>query len=108
MILTMKNYIKIFIITLMIQLFGVVVKFLLTNLWVESDILLDLGTAILLLSVVAAIIVDIVLAIRWGRSIKQKLVYIFFMPTNYLWLIYLIWAFWYIGQWIDMISNIYQ
>ncbi|MBE5876473.1 MAG: hypothetical protein E7290_06255 [Lachnospiraceae bacterium] len=92
----------------MIQLFGVVVKFLLTNLWVESDILLDLGTAILLLSVVAAIIVDIVLAIRWGRSIKQKLVYIFFMPTNYLWLIYLIWAFWYIGQWIDMISNIYQ
>ena len=92
-------------ITLAIQLGGIVLKLLLSNLGRGVDTLSGLGNIIVLLCVFVAIIVDIILAIRWGTSIKEKLVYIFLMPTNYFWLIYLLWAFWYIGQWIEMIKS---
>ena len=95
-------------ITLVIQLSGIVLKLLLSNLGSGSDTLERLGTIIVLVCGVVAIIVDIILAIRWGTNIKKKLIYIFFMPINYLWIIYVFWAFWYIGQWIDMIMNIYE
>lgn len=100
------KYIKIFMITLAIQLGGIVVKFLLSNLGRGSDTLSGIGTIVVLLCVLAAFIVDIILAVRWGTNINKKLAYIFLMPTNYLWIAYLVWAFWYIGQWIDMITNI--
>jgi|BioPla2DNA2_1021312.scaffolds.fasta_scaffold100539_2 uncharacterized protein YacL len=102
----MKNFIKICLITLAIQLGGIVVGLLVSNLCSASDLLKRLGTTSVLISVLVSIMVDIILAIRWGTNIKKKLIYIFLMPTNYLWIVYVIWAFWYIGQWIDMIMNI--
>ena len=103
----MKNYLKILLITLAIQLGGLVVSGLLYKLSGGTGVLYDLRKIIVLLCILTAIIVDIILAIRWGTTIGKKLIYIFLMPTNYLWLFWLLWAFWYIGQWIDMIMGIY-
>lgn len=104
----MKNYFKILFITLAIQLFGVMVGLLLSEIQSGVGILNGLGTIFLLGCVPAAIIVDIVLAIRWGTNIKQKLIYIFLMPTNYLWLVFVLWMVWHIRQWIDVLTNIYK
>lgn len=102
----MKKYLKILLITLAIQLGGIFVGLFLSYLGSSMGFLNRLGTIILLGCVPVVIMVDIILAIRWGTNIKQKLIYIFLMPTNYLWIVYLLWAFWYIGQWVDMIMNI--
>ncbi len=102
----MKKYFKILIITLTIQLGGILLKMIAFNLGIESNTLLNIGNICVLFSILMSFIVDIILAIRWGTNIRQKLVYIFLMPTNYFWLVYLLWAFWYIGQWIDMITGI--
>ena len=103
----MKQYFKILLITLAIQLSGFAVSMLLINLSDWTDIWFDLAIVVIWLCILTSIIVDIVLAIRWGTSIGKKLIYIFLMPTNYLWLAWLIWVFWYVGQWIDMLMGIY-
>lgn len=103
----MKKYLKILLITLAIQLGGFVVSLIIYNLSGGTGKLSSLGIILVLLCILASIIVDVILAIRWGTSIGKKLIYIFLMPTNYLWLIWLLWAFWYIGQWIDMLMGIY-
>ena len=104
----MKNYFKILFITLAIQLSGVMVGLLLSELQSGAGMLNGLGTIFLLGCVPAAIIVDIVLAIRWGTNIKQKLIYIFLMPTNYLWLVFVLWLVWHISQWMNVLTNIYK
>lgn len=104
----MKKFLKIFLITLAIQLGGIVAQKILYDLESGSNTLSRVGTIILLVSILVAILVDIILAIRWGSNIKQKLIYIFLMPTNYFWLAFVLWAFWYIGQWLDMLSKIYE
>lgn len=104
----MKPYFKILLITLAVQLGGLGVSKLLYNLSGGSGVLYDLRFVIVLLCILASIIIDIVLAIRWGTSIGKKLIYIFLMPTNYLWLVWLIWAYWYVYQWIEMLGSIYK
>ena len=104
----MKSYLKILLITLAIQVGGLVVSKILYNLSGGTGVLSDLRIIIVLLCILASIIVDIVLAIRWGTSIGKKLIYIFLMPTNYLWLAWLVWAYWYIYQWIEMLGSIYD
>ena len=104
----MKNYTKILLITLAIQLSGIVLKLLLSKMGSGSETLIMLGNIIVVACVIASVIVDIILAIRLGTNIRKKLIYIFLMPTNYLWILYIIWAFLYIGQWIHMLSNIHK
>ena len=101
----MKNYLKILLITLAIQLGGLAVSSMLYDLSGGDIILSDVGDIIVVLCIIASIIVDIILAIRWGTSIGQKLVYIFLMPTNYLWLAWLIWVYWYFFQWFEMLRE---
>ncbi len=72
----MKDFVKIFLITLAIQLGGIVLGLLLSNLGSCSDTLNRLGTIIMFGCVSVAVIVDIILAIRWGTNIKNKLIYI--------------------------------
>lgn len=72
----MKNYLKILLITLAIQLIGVFGESLLYNLESSPGTLRWVRNIIFLGCVLVAIIVDIILAIRWGRNIKEKLIYI--------------------------------
>lgn len=95
----MKNYFKILIITMLIQLgcFGINVLF--SNMAPTGGPLSDVGFWIFLASFSIAIIVDIVLAIRWGENLKHKLVCIFLMPTNYVGPILAVGTFLYI-RWV--------
>ena len=80
----MKSYFKILMITMLIHLgcFGISAMFV--NIVSTASPLSDMGIWIFLAGFPIAIIVDIVLAIRWGENLKQKLIYIFLMPTNYM------------------------
>lgn len=80
----MKSYFKILMITMAIQLGCFGINVLHVNMVPIESPLSDLGIWIFLAGFPIAIIVDIVLAIRWGESLKQKLIYIFLMPTNYM------------------------
>lgn len=104
----MKKYFEILIITFAIQFAGLTVSSIIYKYYKSLNKLNNIGAAVVVASILVAIIVDIVLAIRWGSNIKQKLIYIFLMPTNYLWLAFIIWTFWYIGEWIDMIEHIHH
>lgn len=104
----MRNYAKILLITLAIQLSGFVVKLLLFKLLGDADAVDMIGNIIVVISIIASVIVDFILAFRFGTSIKKKLIYIFLMPTNYLWMLYVVWTFWYIDEWIHMLTGIYK
>ena len=104
----MKKYIKIFFITLSIQIVGYLLSVLLNEVTVGSNLKSDITILPVILGVVVALVVDIILAIRWGNSIKAKLVYIFLMPTNYFWLVFLLWAISHVKQWADILLNIYS
>ena len=93
----MKTYLKILFITMMIQLGGFVINFILSNMAPTASPLADSGFWIFLAGFPIAIIVDIVLAIRWGKDLKQKLIYIFLMPTNYVGPVLAVGTFLYIG-----------
>lgn len=93
----MKPYFKILFITMLIHLgcFGMSVMFV--NMVPTESTLSDIGLWIFLAGFPIAIIVDIILAIRWGKDLKQKLIYIFLMPTNYMGLILAVGSYLYIG-----------
>lgn len=80
----MKSYFKILMITMLIQLVCFGINVLLVNTISMESPLSDLGVWIFLAGFPIALIVDIILAIRWGENLKQKLIYIFLMPTNYM------------------------
>ena len=71
-------------ITMAIQLGCFGINVLLLNMTPIESPLDDLGIWIFLAGFPIALIVDIVLAVRWGKDWKQKLIYIFLMPTNYM------------------------
>lgn len=52
------------------------------------------------------LVVDIVLSIKWGASLAEKLIYIFFMPTNYTLFIFILFAFQVIRQWMEILYNL--
>ena len=88
----MKRYIKILMITLGIQLGSLIIAMLLANMFRMQGNLALLGTVLLLISFPISIVVDIVLSIKWGASLAEKLIYIFFMPTNYTLFIFILFA----------------
>ena len=93
----MKTYFRIVFITMMIQFGGFGILFIFNNMMSAGNLLGDVGFWIFLASFPIAIIVDIVLAIRWGKDLKQKLIYIFLMPTNYVGPVLAVGTFLYIG-----------
>lgn len=93
----MKTYFKILFITMMVQLGGFMIYLIFINMAPAGSVLSEAGFWIFLAGFPIAIIVDIVLAIRWGKDLKQKLIYIFLMPTNYLGPILALGFFLYIG-----------
>lgn len=104
----MKKYIKIFVITLLIQIAGYLISILLHEVTGGSNSQVDITILPIILGVIAAFVVDIILAIRWGNSVSKKLVYIFLMPTNYLWVVFILFAINHVKQWVDIFSNIYS
>ncbi len=80
----MKSYFRILMITMLIQLVCFGINVLLVNTVPMESPLSDFGIWIFLAGFPIALIVDVVLAIRWGENLKQKLIYIFLMPTNYM------------------------
>lgn len=102
----MKNYFKILLITFAVQLCGYVIGGVLTNLPIGEDIFGSTGLLICLLGFPISIVVDIILANKWAESKKQKLCYTLLMVTNYTWLMLLLYAFWYIDQWIKMLLSV--
>ncbi len=80
----MKPFFKILFITMMIQFGCFGINFVFAGIEPVAKKLLEVGFWIFLAGFPIAIIVDVVLAIRWGESLKQKLFYIFLMPTNYV------------------------
>lgn len=102
----MKNYFKILFITMMIQLAGFGINVLFSNMAPPGSLLSDAGFWIFLAGFPIALIVDIVLAIRWGKDLKQKLIYIFLMPTNYMGPILAVGTFLYIGWVFEQLFGI--
>lgn len=102
----MKKYFKILMITLGIQLGCLAIGMLLANMPEMQGKLAPLGTVLLLISFPISIVVDIVLSIKWGANIAKKLIYIFLMPTNYTLLIFILFAFRVIGQWMEILYNL--
>ncbi len=80
----MNKFFKILMITMLIQLGCFGINVLLVNMVPIESPLSDFGIWIFIAGFPIALIVDIVLAIRWGENLKQKLIYIFLMPTNYM------------------------
>jgi len=83
-----------------------VLGMLLANLPGVQGRLTPVATAILFVGFGVSIVVDIVLAIKWGDSIAKKLIFIFLMPTNYTFLIIVLYSFWLVGQWIEILNNL--
>lgn len=88
----MKTYIKLLLLTLGIQAGSLAVETFLYH-YSESIILWNLSAWLLFLSFPAAVALDILLALRWGRSKKEILICIFGMPTNYVAPVFVIWTF---------------
>lgn len=80
----MKTYIKIFIITLAIQVGFSLLKFLMiNNINIHSNIIF----VCVVMKYLVSFLVDVILSLLWGKNKKEKFVCIFFMLTNYTWLI---------------------
>ena len=93
----MKNYLKILFVTMLIQLGGFMLNSIFVNITPGTSALSEVGFWIFIASFPIALIVDIVLALRWGKDWKQKLIYIFLMPTNYVGPVLVVGTFLYIG-----------
>lgn len=86
----MSRYLKILVITLFIQIFCFTL-FKVLSTGQNSSLMADkIGTVFFFAAIPVSIITDIVLAVMWGTNIKEKLTYIFLMPTNYTWIIVLV------------------
>ncbi len=102
----MKNYLKILGITAGIQ----IASYLVAVLFAEMPIGLEdsslIGVKIFLTGYVVSTVVDIVLAVKWGKNIWQRLIYIFLMPTNYLLFLVLTFIMWHMVQWLEVLKSI--
>ena len=102
----MRNYLKILLITLTIQLGFDTCGTLLSELLETTGNISDISLVCSLVGVPISIVVDIVLSIKWGKTLKEKLLCIFLMPTNYIWILEVCYAIWLLNQWLDIISNL--
>lgn len=96
----MKTYIKILLITLGIQIGYFGIEWTLINVMNVKDGL-DIGFVLIF---PISIIVDIILSIKWGRTLKEKLLCIFLMPTNYTFLVVWAIAMWFVKQFFEALS----
>ena len=102
----MKSYLKILFITMLIQMVCFWVNVFWSNMIPNESPLSGMGIWIFLAGFPIALVVDIVLAIRWGKDWKQKLIYIFLMPTNYMGPILAVGFFLYLGWMYEQIFGI--
>ncbi len=94
----MKVYFKILGITAGMQLLGFIVEELMSDISIY-------GIVIFLAVCCFSIIVDIVLSVKWGKTLAQKFVCIFLMPTNYTLILFLLYIAWFVGEWLDILTN---
>ena len=104
----MKNYLKILLITLGMQIGWIALGMLLAKIpgmlpGIFSEIMIYGFFLVLLLSIG----VDIVLSIKWGKSIKEKLLCIFLMPTNYTWALIIWLVIWYFTKLMEGIGDFF-
>ena len=83
---------------MLIQVLGVGMGLFFIDTIPSSGNLPNVGLWIFLAGFPIAIIVGVVLALRWGYDLKQKLMYIFLMPTHYAGPLLLLWSFMFIGR----------
>ncbi len=96
----MKTYIKILLITLGIQIGYFAIEWILINVMdVKNGF--DIGFVLIF---PISIIVDIILSIKWGRTLKEKLLCIFLMPTNYTFFVVWAIAMWLVEQFFETLS----
>lgn len=80
----MKKYLKILLITLSIQI----------GCWIAGILFGQLPAAVaskaaflIVLGFPISFVADVILAVKWGDKIREKLIYILLMPTNYTWIL---------------------
>ncbi len=103
----MKNYLKILGITAGIQIASYIIDVIAINVVHQAGGVSIMGVPLLFIGFVISLVIGIVLAIKWGKSVGQKLIYVFLMPTNYTFLLLFFTALWYFAQWLEMLTNIY-
>lgn len=102
----MNKYVKILFVTLGIQVGLLLMAYIFYNLPIGYDILKKVGLLIFVVNTPISLIIGIVLAIKCGTTVKEKLMYIFLMPTNYTWIIYIFLLFWFAGKIMNILTNI--
>ena len=83
----MKDYIKILCITASIQITGFLMMHICDILLAYKDSSSAFPAFIFVIGIVISTIVGITMAIKKGKTLKQRLLMIFLMPTNYTWLV---------------------
>lgn len=93
----MKPYVKLLLLTLGLQTGAWAFSYLLYN-YSDSQNLALLASCLLIGCFPVAIVLDIIFAIRWGKSPKEILACIFLMPTNYVVPVFIVWVFYQITK----------
>lgn len=83
----MKKYMQILCVTASIQITGFLMMWFCDSLlfYVKSSSVFPV--LIFTIGIVISTIIGITMAIKRGKTLKQKLLMIFLMPTNYTWLV---------------------
>lgn len=93
----MNKFFKLLVITTSIQIVGVLAVFVMNSFATgKLEVLALYSPYLYMIAVLISLIVGIVLAIRWGENRKEKLMYIFLMPPNYLSLAVLVYDLWFL------------
>lgn len=98
----MKNYLKICLVTIAIQVIAVVLGFILT-------FVLECGSkpllVLIIIGYVISLVTDIYLAVKISTIWYKKLIYIFLMPTNYTPIGLLWFAMYCFARFFEMLPN---
>lgn len=101
----MKAYFKILLSTMAIQTGGFIVS-IFADKTINGDIDGNIWMAGTAIGLLLSMIVSVILAFRWAKTLKGKLACIFLMPTNYilplLWLAYL----WVLNTSLDILDGL--
>jgi len=102
----MKTYFKIFAVTIAVQIIGFVLAYVTDEFLRIQNVSTVLPVAFLLSGVLISTILGIILPVVFGKTLKQKLLTIFLLPTNYVWLLIIFMVIYFYHHIVEILTHI--
>ena len=102
----MKTYFKIFAVTIAVQMISFTLTYVTDEFLRRQKASTVLHVAVLLSGVLISTILEIILPVVFGKTLKQKLLTIFLLPTNYVWLLIIFMVVYFYHHIVEILTHI--